>query len=208
MDRSDLVLQIVCSCAPNDAFYTKEEVSKLMLVSKACIDIPILKDSQDIYKAKYLLDELNYNTITLAIARDKKEKELKALKRLKRLEKKEKKILQQVLEQGTEMLRDCFTVGLMAVYKEQIYDNKTDYYFTHTDRAVLYEYERIVNANFGGEQAVYEHHHNPRHCMFQDDKNHHHQYAFYYDHESYGSSVLDDMDGIDGDEYYNEYYGL
>lgn len=191
MDRADLVFSIVCDSNVGKIF-KKEEVAALMLVSKDCVGCELLKDSICVYKARYLLEQLHSKTISLVFAKNKGETQ-----KVEQLEQTEKEILQSALE-----VQDFFIMGLMADYKEKVYDSKTDAYFSSTDDAMMCEYKRIVNTVVGDDDAVYNHIHDPNHPIFQDGNKHY--YCFYEEYEINEASIFDvyydeEDEYIDGD---------
>lgn len=204
MDRLDLIFGIVCDVAEPSTIFTKEEVGTLMLVCKSCADCTLAKHVAVVHKATYLLDQLHSNTISLAFAKRKSETE-----KYDSLETKEEDIIKEVFQD--KKLLEHFTMGLMAEYKELIYDGKHDMYFSYQDRDVLDEYELIVETYFGGENAVYEHEHDPEHSMFQV-KSTGSYYSFYYEYEIYGYCILDyddipdpTLDGFSSEEEEEDY---
>ena len=172
MDQSDLVLSIVCDIATPSIPYTKEEIGTLMLVSKTCVNCQLTKDSVDVLKAQYFLEELNSNAISLAFAKNKEDTE-----KIVQLKTKKTEILDTIFNEEGQLL-DYFTMGLMATYKEMIYDSKHDCFFRDIEYAIMFEYDCIIDKYFGGEQAVYDHIHKPMHPMFQYTDMYY--YSFYY----------------------------
>ena len=171
----DLVFSIVCDIAPV-TFNKKEELATLMLVCKDCMKSKIVQNSMHIHKARYFLDELHNNTIALVVA-------IKNGDITDTMKIKEQEIMGQAT--ATSDIQDCFNMGLMAQYKEMIYECINDPYFRNIDHDIMKEYERIV----GSKDAVYNHIHDPEHHMFDDGNAH--NYSFYYYCEMYGYSVLD-----------------
>ena len=193
MDQADLVFNIVCDVVAPSSIYTKNEVAMIMLVNKCSVGSKLLHNSSIVHKAKYLLQLLRKNTKSLVLCKEKKDTE-----KTKRMEKVQKKILDSVF--ADSLLLDFFTMGLISEYKEQMYKNKTDYYFTYEDRITMYEYELIIDKYFGGEQKVFEHIHDPNNPIFHDTNKY--NYTFYYYHEIYkGCSVLNDEQFEDFQDY-------
>lgn len=170
MEGNELIFSIVCDTAP--VFYSKEELSILLLVSKECANSQTVKKSICLWKARYLIDQLYENTISLVCETNKEE-----------YERREKNILIQV--DASDFMHNCFNMKLISGYKEMAYNEINDPYFSNIDYDIMKQYERII----GSEETVRSHMHDPEHPVFDDGEPHH--FSFYYSCEMYGYSVMD-----------------
>ena len=97
---------------------------------------------------------------------------------------------QLIMSLRTDEEIDGFKTILITEYKNLIYDSIHYPFFSVLDELTMKEYRRVLHEQFGGDDFVKTHTHNPDHFMFKDSNRH---FLFYEDYESKGMSIFDYM---------------